>query len=189
MVSGTPSDYFDHMWRADDPWDQADRFSEHRKFDITVSALPAARYRRAFEPGCATGILTEKLSARCDLVLATDRHPRAVAVASRRTAHLPNVMTALGRIPDDMPDGPFDLIVLSEILYYLTEADVMAAITRATHAMAVGGHLVAVHYRPLVAEELVLGDEVHALIRRAPSWRHLVEYRENDFLLDVLERS
>ena len=189
MVNGTSGEYFDRMWRDDDPWDQADRFSEHRKYDITVSALPSVRYRRAFEPGCATGVLTEKLATRCDHLVATDRHPRAVTLASRRTSHLSNVTAAAGRIPDDMPDGPFDLIVFSEVLYYLTEADVMAAITRAAHAMSFGGHLVAVHYRPLVPEHELLGDEVHALLRRAPGWRHLVEHRERDFVLDILERS
>jgi hypothetical protein len=79
-------------------------------------------------------------------------------------------------------------VVLSEVLYYLTEPDVVLAITRVTDATARGGHLVAVHYRPTVPEHALLGDEVHSLLRRAPGWRHVVEHREADFVLDVLER-
>jgi hypothetical protein len=110
-------------------------------------------------------------------------------VAKRRTQHLPNVKVEVGQIPGDVPEGRFDLVVFSEVLYYLTESDVVAAITRATDATATGAHLVAVHYRRVVAEHELLGDEVHSLLRRAPGWRHIVEHREGDFALDVLERT
>ena len=37
-----------------------------------LAALPRPRFRRAFEPGCATGLLTEALARRCDQVVAWD---------------------------------------------------------------------------------------------------------------------
>lgn len=49
------------------------------------------RYRHAFEPGCSIGMLTERLTERCEVVTATDVALAALrgadpAVASRRPA-------------------------------------------------------------------------------------------------------
>ena len=79
----TSADYFEHMWSlGDDPWEHATRFYEGRKYDLTVAALRRPRYTQAFEPGCGIGLLTERLAQRCDSVIASDRHPRAVHVAA-----------------------------------------------------------------------------------------------------------
>jgi SAM-dependent methyltransferase len=188
-MTATTDEYFASMWSSDDPWEQATRFSEHRKFGITVASLPRARYRHAFEPGCATGILTEMLAARCERVTATDRHPRAVEVAARRVAHLPGVDVRLGRLPDDVLQGPFDLVVLSEVLYYLEEDGVRAALDRVAASATVDAHLVAVHYRPLVPEHALRGDAVHGLVEAHARWRPIVRHDEADFLLCVCERT
>ena len=66
-MTATTDTYFEEQWeRTDDPWDQVHRFSEQRKYDLTVAALPRPRYRRSFEPGCATGSLTRRLATRVD---------------------------------------------------------------------------------------------------------------------------
>ena len=44
------------------------------------------RFRRAFEPGCSTGVLTAELAARCDEVVALDVAAPAVERARSRTA-------------------------------------------------------------------------------------------------------
>lgn len=79
-----PADYFAKMYAAQsDPWDFESRWYEQRKYALSVAMLPKPRYRRAFEPGCSIGVLTEKLSERCDSVLATDIVPTALESVER----------------------------------------------------------------------------------------------------------
>jgi SAM-dependent methyltransferase len=188
-VTATSDAYFDSMWTVDDPWDQTARFSELRKYQLTVASLPRERYRLAFEPGCATGVLTALLAERCDHLIATDRHPHAVAVAQRRTGGASNVEVQEGRLPDDWPRGDFDLVVLSEVLYYLEAEGVNETLTRAARASVPGAHLVTVQYRPLVEDHALLGDEVDDLVAAHPGWRRLVHHDEADFLLSVSVRA
>jgi SAM-dependent methyltransferase len=188
-MTATPDCYFSEWWgRSDDPWDHAGRFYESRKYDLTVASLPRPHYRRAFEPGCATGLLTARLAGRVDSVLATDRHQRAVAVAAERCQASPGVAVELRQIPDDWPPGTFDLIVLSEILYYLDVSGVTEALRQAALTLDPGGHLVAVHYRAEVAEHALTGDTVHRLIDEFPAWDRQVRHQEEDFVLEVFER-
>lgn len=184
----TSDDYFERMWTADDPWDQEARFSERRKYQLTVASLPQARYRMAFEPGCATGLLTELLAERCGEVIAMDRHPHAVDVARRRLAGLSNVEVRHGRLPEDWPERTFDLIVMSEVLYYFIAEVVHDVLARAAAAAEPGAHLVTVHYRPDVEEHALPGDTVHEIVVAHPAWRPSIHHVEPDFLLTVSER-
>jgi SAM-dependent methyltransferase len=187
--SATPADYFDRMWSTGpDPWDHGGRFYEHRKYALTAAALQSARYDAVFEPGCATGILTAMLAPRAARYVATDRHARAVEVTCRRLADRGNVRVRQGRIPVDWPDGTFDAVVLSEVLYYLEPADVRACLDRAATSTRPGAELVAVHYREPVADHALLGDEVHALIARHPGWARQVHHREERFVLEAFRR-
>jgi len=140
------------------------------------------------EPGCATGILTALLAPRAERYLATDRHERAVEVTRQRVEALPHVAVRQGTIPDDWPDATFDLVVLSEVLYYLDAAGVSACLDRAAASTVGDAELVAVHFREPVVEHTLSGDAVHDLIAGHPAWRREVEHREARFLLEVFRR-
>jgi protein-L-isoaspartate O-methyltransferase len=133
--------YFDAMYQAAaDPWGFEDRWYEQRKYAISMALLPAARYRRALEAGCSIGVLTRMLAARCDEVLSCDIAAAAVQAAARRTEDLTHVRVKQRDIPGRWPDGRFDLIVFSEILYYLGEPGSGAGVeARVVHSRA-GGH-------------------------------------------------
>ena len=67
MTLRLPVAYFEEIYsRAEDPWHFETSWYERRKYELTMAALPRERYRRAFEPGCANGALTERLASRCD---------------------------------------------------------------------------------------------------------------------------
>ncbi len=187
--AATPLSYFDAMWEmGDDPWDHGGRYYEHRKYALTAATLGSARYGSMFEPGCATGILTGLLAPRAAEYLATDLHARAVAVTRRHVAELPCVRVEQGAIPEDWPDGRFDAIVFSEVLYYLEPADVVQTLDRAAGSSTTGAELVAVHYREPVREHTLLGDEVHALISEHPAWTRVAQHAEDRFLLEGFVR-
>ncbi|QYG91889.1 class I SAM-dependent methyltransferase [Iamia sp. SCSIO 61187] len=189
MRPPTPDAYFDEWWgRSDDPWAHATRWSEARKYRLTAAALPRPRYDRSFEPGCGIGVLTTLLAARSPDHLAMERHPRGVAATRERCAGLPGVTVVEGRIPDDWPAGSFDLVVLSEVLYYLSSPELDAVLDRAVEALVPGGDLVAVHHRPSVDEHTWTGDEVHERLRAHPGLTSLSRLVEEGFVLDVLQR-
>ena len=185
-----PAAYFEAMYRdGDDPWSLASRWYERRKYGLTAAALPRARYRRAFEPGCSAGVLTALLAERCDELLSWDREARAVAAARARVAGEPGARVERGMIPDAWPEGSFDLIVLSEILYYFDEQSVERVLSRAVESLEAGGTLVAVHWRHPVPDHARSAEAVHAAVRATPGLARLAEHVEADFLLEVFVRA
>jgi SAM-dependent methyltransferase len=183
------SAYFDGMYAASaDPWGFESRWYERRKYDISLAMLPAPRYAAAFEPGCAIGVFTTRLAARCDSVLACDGALAAVRAARTRTSELDHVRVDHCALPHYWPEGTFDLIVLSELLYYFSDSDLGQVLDNATSALRPGGTLLAVHWRHPVAEYPRSGDDVHAVLAQRPGLARLVSHREPDFLAEVYLR-
>jgi SAM-dependent methyltransferase len=186
----TPPDYFERMYAADpDPWSFESRWYDNRKHALTVAALPRARYRSAFEPGCSTGMLTARLAPRCDALLAVDAVGSAVASTARRLAAEPHVTVARARMPHDWPEPAFDLIVLSELGYYFDDRDLDTLLARTVTTLEPGGDLVAVHWRRPVAEHARPGDEVHARLAATPGLARTARHEEDDFVLEVYART
>ncbi|WP_431934513.1 class I SAM-dependent DNA methyltransferase [Micromonospora sp. RP3T] len=188
---GTPAEYFDDMYAgAEDPWSFETRWYDRRKHDLTVACLPRRRYRSAFEPGCSTGMLTRRLAQRCDRLLAVDIAAAPVAGTRRRLADQPHVRVERMRVPDEWPAEAerFDLIVLSELGYYFDDAGLDLLTTRTVDSLEPGGTLVAVHWRPAVAEHARGGDDVHRLLDDVDGLVRTARHEEADFLLDVFLR-
>ncbi|CAN5790536.1 SAM-dependent methyltransferase [soil metagenome] len=188
----TDAAYFDALYASsDDPWGLASEPYEARKYALTLAALPRARYRRAFEPGCAIGVLTALLARRCDELLSWDGASAAVTQARKRVAGLGlgHVRLQQARVPGRWPAGAFDLVVVSELLYFLDSAERAALLERVTGSLEPAGQLIAVHWRHAFDEASGDGDQAHAEVDRTPELRRLVEHVERDFLLGVWERA
>jgi SAM-dependent methyltransferase len=185
-----PPEYFDAMYRASaDPWGFEDRWYEQRKYAISLAQLPAARYRSAFEPGCSIGVLTRMLASRCDALLSCDVAAAAVRAAAGRTRDLAHVRVELRDIPRQWPDGRFDLVVFSEILYYFGDHDLEQALKNTVAALEPQGTLLAVHWRHPVADYPRSGDDVHGVLASQPGLARLVRHEEPDFLAEVWIRT
>lgn len=184
-----PEAYFEAKYaESTDPWGFTRRFYEARKYALTVAALPRERYRRAFEPGASIGVLTAMLAPRCEEVVATELVPRIAEVLRRRLLGEPHVEVRAHAIPDAWPEGSFDLMVFSEVLYYLSEDGLREVLARVDDSLEVGGHVVAVHWRGETDHPLS-GDAVHRALEGHPGLRTLARYEEESFRLTVLERS
>jgi trans-aconitate methyltransferase len=182
--------YFDAVYASDpDPWKFASSVYERNKYASTLAALPKPRYSRALEIGCSIGVLTRELAARCDRIFAVDVAEAPLVEARRRCAGAPNARFEQMFVPEQWPDGAFDLILLSEVVYYLQAADVTRLALRVVQSLAPGGDVVLVHWTgetdyPLSGDEAVglliaaIGDA--AQVQRAD--------RHADFRLDVLAR-
>ncbi len=142
-----PYDYFRGMYDGSpDPWGFDDRWYERRKFAVTMACLPRPRYQRGLEPGCSNGALTEQLARRCDELIAFDFVDDVVQRCQARVGSNSGVTVACESFPDFWPPGHGDLVVWSEVAYYLTGEQAEHALAGLERWLQVGGHVVAVHY-------------------------------------------
>lgn len=186
--------YFDDVYRANtDPWAFATSPYERAKYADTLAALTRPHYGRAFEIGCSIGVLTARLAQHCGHLLSVDVSEAALAQAQQRCANLPHVTLRRLQVPQEFPEGQFDLILLSEVGYYWSKPDLARAADQMLAALPLGGQLLLVHWTPFVHDYPQTGDEVHDffLAKAQPGGplRHLHGHRADKYRLDLLERA
>jgi SAM-dependent methyltransferase len=144
--SGTlPSEYFEEKYQADiDPWRFKTSEYERDKYQATLGSLTKDRYPAALEVGCSIGVLTKLLSPRCVSLLAVDSSPTAIEAAKSVSA--PNVVFRVANLPAEFPKGKFDLIVLSEILYYFDKSDLTRVAQSCIDSISQDGEIVLCHW-------------------------------------------
>ena len=171
---------------AADPWNYSGSWYEQRKRALTLAALPEKSYERALEVGCSIGTLTAELAPRCRSLLAVDASGTAVHRARQLLDGWPGVEVEQRVLPGSWPGGTFDLVVVSEVGYYLSKEELSQLWDRVEASLAPGGTLLLCHWRhPITGWELD-GDTVHALGRQRLGWRTAGIYQERDFVLEVL---
>jgi 2-polyprenyl-3-methyl-5-hydroxy-6-metoxy-1,4-benzoquinol methylase len=181
-----PPAYFETLYQSNpDPWDFAGSPYEQQKYAQSLAALPDRRYANALEIGCSIGIFTRMLSARCDHVVAIDAAESALVQARANCAGLPVRFEKL-TIPGDWPQGRYDLIVLSEILYYLSAPDVEKTADLARAALLEGGAILMVHFLG-VTDYPLTGDEAASIFLSASGMRPRHSLRAPLYRIDTLE--
>ena len=186
--------HFEQLYqKLDDPWAVKTAWYERRKRQVLLAALPREQYRHGFEPGCGNGETTMALLERCDQLIAADFSESAVLLCNariqrqdRRQLHLQKLQLPLEW--PQVPAGGFDLLVVSELAYYLADADLALFNERCLSSLAPGGHWLMCHWRHQAPDLLQSADAMHAKIRAHPALKTVVEHRETDFLLEVWER-
>jgi len=170
---------FETKFQSDpDPWDYETSPFEAHKRRVLLRACGPRRYGRALEIGCAIGVTTRALARIAGRLLAVDPSPTALKEAARRTRDLRNVALRRLELPERIP-GSFDLIVVSEVLYYLPELKCRQAVSALRAALAPGGRIVLLHHirdfddasqRPWLAQEraaaILLGSMAQAFRHR-----------------------
>jgi len=181
-------DYFEGLYaESGDPWDFETSEYEQKKYARTLAVLGGRTFRRALEAGASIGVFTEMLADRCDELLAVDVSERAVAEARRRLSGRGHVRVERRTLPEEMPDGPFDLIVASEVLYYFPREEMLALLQGFERELARGGSLLAVHWRRETKTYPLQGDEVHELLAQNTRLRNTETIVEPDYRLDLFE--
>lgn len=117
MISAVSEDHLNRLYReTDDPWGFRTRVYERRRFRATARALPRSRYRAALEIGCGNGEMARHIARRCGFYLGLDAVETPLLAARRL---LPKARFLQTRLPALLPNGKFDLLLLSEVLYFL----------------------------------------------------------------------
>ena len=180
------ADYFKTLYLAsNDPWSFRTRWYEARKRSLALAMLPYPMFARGFEPGCGNGELTIGLGRRCDRLIATDCVERAAALAKARMAGHAHVTVSCRSMPREWPSGYFDLIVISELAYYL-DADALAELAgRAEQSLTGRSVLLLCHWRHPVKDFPLSGNVVHDYFRCRIRLQHQALHEERDFLIEL----
>ncbi|SEP97896.1 class I SAM-dependent methyltransferase [Microlunatus flavus] len=189
--TGGPPD-FDALYRADpDPWEVGTSAYERRKRAVVLACLRRDRYTLAWDPACGTGHLTADLASRCDQVHAADASAEAVRLTAERCADLPVTVRhrALPAAPD--PGSRPDLVVVSEVFYYLSDAQRAATVALVDERAARACEVVAVHWDGAPDDAWLSGPagQLELVSRLAErGWVHRIHHDDDGFLLDTLTR-
>lgn len=173
-----------------DPWRVDSSWYEERKRAVTLGLLPRRHYASVLEVGCSIGVLTTALATRADHVTGIDSSTRAVRAAADRVPANASVITM--DAPDAWPDGRFDLIVLSEVGYFLSPRRWEALLARVQQSLTDDGEVLLCHWLPQPDGWPMDGEVVHqrALGRLCHDGRRIVaQYRDDSVRIDVLGRS
>ena len=184
--STTSREFFEQKYQQNrDPWDFGVDAYEQSRYATILQALGGRRYKRAFEPGCSIGVLTAGLAGLCDEMIAIDISWTAVEQAQQRCGALTNVSLASGGLPEQMPEGSFDLIVLSEIGYYFDERALLTIASTLAQRLLTGGIMLAAHWLGDSDDHILSGDRVHDVLARVAGLEHLHGERHAGFRLDT----
>lgn len=188
-VATIPPEHFDKLYAdKNDPWNFAESWYEKRKYAITVASLPKQRYRACFEAGCSIGEMTKVLARRCDEVVAVDCSERAVRMAREAVGDLGHVRVDHAVLPSGLPDLKFDLVVVSEILYYFTAEDLTELLDGLLGRLEPGGDIVATHWRVREGRHGYDGFNVHDVLHRRTEMTPVVAHEDENFVLNVFRR-
>ncbi|MCJ8139955.1 class I SAM-dependent DNA methyltransferase [Falsirhodobacter halotolerans] len=110
--------------RSDDPWDHRTSPTEQAKYAATLQAIGPGPFRHAVEVGCGNGTLLARLAPRCQRLTGIDCIPRAADAARNAVSDFPQVEVIDGAAPKALQGLSPDLLVLSEVLYFLTPEEI-----------------------------------------------------------------
>lgn len=180
---------FDKLFASNgDPWDIDTSAYERGKREAAIAALRERRFQRILEVGCAGGALTEFLATRADAILALDVSIRAVELARRRLGRSACVEIVAAEVPSYWPEGKFDAVILSEVLYFLS-ADEVCTVSRMAHeSLTNDGVCLLVNWTG--PNDLPIdGDTAVELVLAAAPWSVTMARREESYRLDLLGKN
>jgi cyclopropane fatty-acyl-phospholipid synthase-like methyltransferase len=180
--------YFERLYAANpDPWDFTHSAYEHAKYRATLAMLEGRQVQSAFEIGCSIGVLTQMLAPQCNMLLGVDIVDAVLAQACARCAGFNHIRFENMRVPQAWPAGEkFDLIVFSEILYFLSPEDIAKAARLADENLLPGGKILLVNYTGPI-EEPCGGNQAAEIFIAASEKRTAVEtLRQDKYRIDLL---
>jgi predicted TPR repeat methyltransferase len=113
--------FMESLWARGDPWDLESSVYERDRCAQLLKMIEDRRYGRVLEIGCGAGYLTRMLASHADHIVALDISQTAIDRARSLETGQTQVDFRKANIMDYKPqvDGPWDLVVFSDTIYYL----------------------------------------------------------------------
>ncbi|QIR40005.1 glycosyltransferase [Tolypothrix sp. PCC 7910] len=135
-----------------DPWKYTSPY-EQTKYEQTLSLLPSKRISRALELACAEGHFTVQLAPCVDSLIAADISQIAIERTAQRCSHLKNISYQQLDLTKDVLPQNLELIVCSEVLYYIGGLEQLKAVAdKFVDALQPGGYLLMAHAHQIIDE-------------------------------------
>ena len=182
---------FDAMYRLEsDPWRLRTEWYERRKLDLLMACLPRQRYGQALDLGCGEGEAVRRLASRCDRVYAVDGSDAAVARCRQwiEQSGSTHVSAHALQLPWQWPAGTRDstnLIVVSELAYYLDDRDLDVFVGQCLRCLAPGGDWVMCHYTEDFHDRRQATSRVYSRVDALSGFGRIVMHEDARFRLDV----
>lgn len=145
-----PRAVFERVYaRHANPWGVGVTAYERRKYRQTLAILAGQRFDHALELGCSIGVMTARLARQCERLLAVDVSRTALRRARLHCMGLHGVSFYRGHLPEAFPPMPpqsCDLIVISEMLYFLSPPDIARLAGACVHVRRPGAPIVLVNW-------------------------------------------
>ncbi|CAD7813136.1 Ubiquinone biosynthesis O-methyltransferase [Chryseobacterium aquaeductus] len=186
------SEYFKDVYEAnDDPWNFETSEYEAEKYAATILSLPRKHYENVLEIGCSIGVLTQLLAQKSTQLLAIDVSEKALNLAAKRCEKLSNTTFKKMNFPEELPDESYDLMMISEVAYYLSASDWQFAIFGLYERLLPEGNVVLVHWLPVVHDYPQTGDEVHNSFEKLmkDKMTNVFSTRAENYRIDVWAKS
>jgi len=120
-ISLKAQSFFDDLWARGDPWELEASDFERERYARLIAMLDQSKYARILEIGCGAGAFSRLLAPMAQQLIALDVSSRAIAAARAAQGSINHVEFRAANVMDYDPkaEGPWDLIVMSETIYYL----------------------------------------------------------------------
>ncbi|MDO4917691.1 MAG: PIG-L family deacetylase [Rothia sp. (in: high G+C Gram-positive bacteria)] len=171
--------------RKSDPWDLFTSPYEIDKRQNFIDALSSAQPHRTLEIGCSSGALSLALSNISAQVVAVDSSAQALQVARQNTASATTIDFQQLIIPQQWPEGTFDLFVLSETGFYFSHEQLSRVFDLMEHSSAPDFRVALCHWRGEINDWPLDAQQVHA--QAALRWGSFLEYTQEttDYVIDI----
>ncbi|QNP49145.1 class I SAM-dependent DNA methyltransferase [Diaphorobacter aerolatus] len=180
---------FDVPHRDADPWGYERSWYEERRRMLTLASLVKPRFSHVLELGCSTGRMTAHLAARAERVTAVDISPVAIDKARARLPDVPHIDWQCADLTQHWPEGRFDAVLLCDIGYYWSEAELRGIVGHVAASAADDAMLLAAHWRHPFEQATISTQTVHACIAGTLPWQRYSRSEDPDLLIEVWRSS
>ena len=186
------SEYFNNLYSVNiDPWNFRESEYEQEKYNHSIQTLKPHTYDYCLELGCSIGVQSEMLSDICRKVLAVDISEKAIVEAKKNYGHKANIEFRVKDVTENFPIGTYDLIICSEMAYYLKSKDLMKLFDNVNKSLRLHGKFLMVHWTGFVPNYPLSGNEVHDVFsKNAIDWgfQELVHQKHQKYRLQLWDK-
>ena len=138
-------DRFNRLYRLQvDPYETLTSAAELRKQAAIMDLISGQNYDCALDVGCGLGHLTRELAIVSQRVVGIDFSTEAIAQARKSSPENPQISFHVADIRQFAGNHEYDLIVCSEVLYYLQPGELDSVIGRLLDLCLPGASLILV---------------------------------------------
>lgn len=180
--------HFENLYRRKkDPWDYTQSSFEREKYQKTLRAIPDG-VESVLEVGSSEGVFTELLLQKGKKVVGIDISETALKRARERLQqyHGQVELRKFNIVKDDNLHTTFDLILASEVLYYLGDKKILLSLEeKFFRLLNENGYLLLVHFYP---SGKIIHDTFLERRRFVQIQEEITYHPERDYIITLLQK-